>query len=83
MDVDLGELVALIDALRQNGVREYHNGDFHLSLDPVREDVKAVTLPKMQLVNGNPKYSMYEKVFGRTPPSFDQFRDMGLVTEEK
>lgn len=78
--MDHAELVDLLKILRDNGVTEYRDETgLHLVLRP---DVPPTVAPPVDRVPRSAVRSEYEALFPRgQKPSFEQFRNAGLVTE--
>lgn len=75
-------LIGLLEILRAHGVTHYKDNELELSLSLA--EVRPVVSPTKDTgAKTNPMRPMYQKLFPHGAPSFRDFKDAGLVTEEK
>lgn len=80
--IDLDLLTQLIALLKANGVTEFAQGDLRLVVRPAPE-AASITTAVGQNAQFNKRAGMYASLFNGRIPSFDDFKQAGLVTEEQ
>ena len=80
--VDLDLLAQLIALLRDNGVTEYAQGDLRLVVRPVTPTANVIAGEQASNAVVSARAGRYAALFNGRVPSFDDFKQAGLVTEE-